>query len=283
MRVIRWFFMSLKTLIIFDYSGTLSLEAPLFAAPKTLMKYVEATGLRDFGIDSPRIFWEQFVNPTWVAGSTTPAGYKKVLLERMIALLHPEAPLNRRAALAGAVSAFVDRYFGHSRIDARWKPLLRRINAHPSARAVIATDHYAEATGAIISFLGDWQIEAVPATGAVSNPQTAAFIVANSADLGVHKADPRFWQILKARLHLGAMRLILIIDDFGYNEQGADDYSRRHRVETRMKETVRTLETVFSAAVEVFPVMIGADAKDRGTRLEALIADAAAAIGRHLV
>jgi predicted class III extradiol MEMO1 family dioxygenase len=148
---------------------------------------------------------------------------------------------------------------------------------------MIATDHYAEATGAIINFLGDWQIEAVPATGVVSNPQTAAFIVANSADLGVHKADPRFWQILKTSLRLDAVRRILIIDDFGDNEQAADDYSRRHRVETRMKETVRTLETVFSAAVEIVPVMIGADAKNRDARIETLIADATAAIGRHLV
>jgi len=282
-RVISRFFMSLKKLIIFDYSGTLSLEAPLFAAPETLMKHLEVTGLRDFGIDSPRIFWEQLVNPTWVAGSTTPAGYKKVLLERMIALLHPDAPQNRRTALAGTVGAFVDRYLGHSRIDARWKPLLRRINAHPSARAVIATDHYAEATGAIINFLGEWQIEAVPASEAALNPQAAAFIVASSADLKVHKADPRFWQILKTGLRLDAVRRILIIDDFGYNEQGADDYSRRHRVDTRMKETVRTLETVFSAAVEIVPVMIGADAKNRDARIETLIADAAAAIGRHLV
>jgi hypothetical protein len=274
--------MSLKKLIIFDYSGTLSLEAPLFAAPETLMKHLEDTGLRDFGIDSPRIFWEQFVNPTWVAGSTTPAGYKKVLLERMIALLHPDAPQNRRAALAGAVGAFVDRYLGHSRIDAHWKPLLRRINAHPSARAVIATDHYAEATSAIINFLGEWQIEALPASEAVLSLPAAAFIVANSADLGVHKADPRFWQILKTGLRLDAVRRILIIDDFGYNEQGEDDYSRRHQVDARMKETVRTLETVFSAAVEIVPVMIGADAKNRDARIETLIADATAAIGRHL-
>jgi hypothetical protein len=269
-------------MIIFDYSGTLSLEAPLFAAPDSLMKHIEATGLRDFGIDSPRIFWEQLVNPTWAAGSTTNAGYKKVLLDRIIAVLHPDTSMHRRAALAGAVSAFVDRYLSHSRIDARWKPVLHRINAVPSLRTVIATDHYAEATSAIIRFLGKWQIGAATATEAVLNPQAASFIVANSADIGVHKADRHFWQILKKNLGLDAMHRILIIDDFGYNEQGADDYSKRRRVEARIKETVLTLEAVFSAAIDVFPFMIGADAEERDARLETLIVDVTAVIDRFL-
>jgi hypothetical protein len=271
-----------EKMIIFDYSGTLSLEAPLFAAPDSLMKHLEATGLRDFGIDSPRIFWEQLVNPTWVAGSTTNAGYKKVLLDRIIAVLHPDMSIHRRATLAGAVSAFVDRYLSHSRIDARWEPVLHSINAAPSLRTVIATDHYAEATSAIIRFLGKWQIGAATATEAVLNPQAASFIVANSADLGVHKDDRRFWQILKENLRLDAERRILIIDDFGYNEQSADVYSNQHKVDARMKETVLTLEAVFPAAVEVFPFMVGVDAKERNARLETLIVTVTAVIDRFL-
>lgn len=269
-------------MIIFDYSGTLSLEASLFAEPNFLMQQLEECGLQNFGIDSPRIFWEQLVNPTWIEGSTTARGYKKVLEARIIATLYPDMPMHQRTGLADAVAAFVDRYFGHSRIDARWKPVLQEINTQPCAKAVIATDHYAEATVAIIQFLGDWQIKALTATAISQNPTSTPFIVANSADLGVHKTDPRFWQILKANLRLDDMHRILIIDDFGYNEQGADDYSKRHRVEARMKETVRTLETVFSATVEVFPFMIGTDATDRDARTDTLIAQASAAIERQL-
>jgi hypothetical protein len=265
--------------IIFDYSGTLSLEAPLFAAPEVLMEHLKAAGLHDFGIDSPSMFWERLVNPTWMEGSTTTAGYKKVLLERMAAL-HPNMPAYRHIGLAAAVAAFVDRYLSHSCIDTRWQPVLSRFSARPSARAVIATDHYAEATGAIIRFLGDWQIRAVPSAEAASNPMVG-LVVANSADLGVHKADRRFWRILQPRLGIDA-RHILIVDDFGHNEQGADDYSRRTRVEARIKETALTLETVFSATVEVFPFMIGADAPDRNARIQTLIADATAAVERHL-
>lgn len=274
--------MSPEKMIIFDYSGTLSLEAPLFAGPDFLMQHIEETGLRDFGIDNPRIFWEQLVNPTWVEGSTTNTGYKRVLFDRIIAVLNADMPMQQRDVLADAVSAFVDSYLKHSRIDTRWKPVLRRINAHPSIRAVIATDHYAEATGAIMRLLGDWQIKAVTATEAASNPQVASFIVANSADIGFHKVDPRFWQSLKTDLRLDVIHRILIIDDFGYNEQDADDYSNRQKVDARMKETVMTLETVFSAAIDVFPVMIGTYASGRDGRLENLIEDAAAAIERHL-
>lgn len=274
--------MSPKKMILFDYSGTLSLEAPLFAGPDSLMQHLEETGLRAFGIDSPHVFWDKIVNPTWVEGSTTAAGYKKVLQDRIIATLHPDLSVRRRFTLADAVAAFVDRYLSRSRIDARWEPVLRRINAHPSVKAVIATDHYAEATGAIIKFLGEWQIKAVTATEAALNPQAASFIVANSADVGVHKADPQFWQFLKTNLRLNAIGQILIIDDFGYNEQGADDYSNRHKVDARMKETVMTLEAVFSAAIEVFPVMIGAHASGRKVRLENLFEQVTAVIDRFL-
>lgn len=269
-------------MIIFDYSGTLSLEAPLFAEHDFLMQQLEECGLQNFGIDSPHDFWEKLVNTTWIEGSTTARGYKKVLETRILATLHSNLSMPSRTRLADAVAAFVDRYFGHSGIDARWKPVLQGINTQPCAKAVIATDHYAEATVTIIQFLGEWQIRAAKVAEAALNPQAASFIVANSADLGVHKTDPRFWQILKAIPCLDAMRRILIIDDFGYNEQGADDYSKRHRVEARMKETVRTLETVFSAAVEVFPFMIGMDATDRDARTDTLIAQASAAIERHL-
>lgn len=275
--------MSLDKLIIFDYSGTLSLEAPLFAGPDTLMKHIAETGLRDFGIDSPRVFWEQLVNPTWKAGSTTATGYQKVLAERIVTVLQPDLPLTQRARLADAVESFVQRYLNHSRIDPSWKPLLTRIQAHPSVKAVIATDHYAEATDAIIKFLGEWRIHALKPSEAARDSRASRFIVANSADLGVHKADPRFWQILKTGLCLDDIGRILIIDDFGYNEQYADDYSDRLKVETRMNQTVKILEVAFSATVEVFPVLIGTHPAGRDAWIEKLIGEASAAVERHLI
>lgn len=274
--------MSPGKMILFDYSGTLSLEAPLFAGPDFLMQQLEACGLRAFGIDSPHVFWDKIVNPTWVEGSTTTAGYKKVLLDRIIAVLHPDLSVYRHFTLADAVSAFVDRYFSRSRIDARWEAVLRRIDAAPSVRAVIATDHYAEATGAMINFLSEWKIKAASVIDAATDPESVSFVVANSADVGVHKADPRFWQFLKTNLRLNAVGRILLIDDFGYNEQDADEYSERHKVQARMETTVAQMETVFSAIVEVFPVRIGTDVHGRDIRLKNLFADVTAVIDRFL-
>lgn len=269
-------------LIILDYSGTLSPEAPLFAGPDSLLNELAVSGLQDFGIDSPHVFWEKLVNPTWQEGSTTSAGYKKVLSDRIIAALHPDMSMPRRAALARAVSTFVDHYLGRSRIDPLWKPVLHKISGASSVMTVIATDHYAEATGAIIRFLGKWKITATAAMDIASPSHPPSFIVANSADIGFHKSDPRFWQALKTGLRLHALHDILMIDDFGCNEQEADDYRKRHQVKERMKTTLTTLETVFSAAIEVFPFMIETDIRERRVRLENLFEEMTGVIDRFL-
>ena len=274
--------MSTGILIIFDYSGTLSLEAPLFAGPDSLMNQLKESGLGEFGIDSPRIFWEEIVNPTWMEGSTTAAGYRTVLQNRIIAHLHPDLSGPLRARLAVAAAAFVDRYFSRSRIDPRWAPILRKINTNPAAKAIIATDHYAEATATIKKFLSDWQIESKSAMDDSLHSQAAFFVVANSADMGVHKADLRFWQILKTNLRLDTIHHILIIDDFGYNEQGADRYREGRKVEGRMEETVMTLKSIFSVDVQVFPMMIKKDAHGQDSLSGNLIEAASAVIDRVL-
>jgi hypothetical protein len=117
---------------------------------------------------------------------------------------------------------------------------------------VIATDHYAEATGAILHFLRTWEI---PATPLATSPDTilpGRVIVANSADLGVHKADRRFWEILRKRLELDRLRHILLIDDFGVNEQKDDLYADLQKVEKRRQQTIALLKAVFPADVQDF-------------------------------
>jgi hypothetical protein len=254
--------MSPEKLIVFDYSGTLSLAASLFARPDCLMKQLEESGLKEFGIDSPSIFWEQIVNPTWIEGSTTSAGYKKILENRISAILHQNMSILSCVKISDAVSAFVDRYLSHSRIDRRWESVLCKLNVHPSIKVIIATDHYAEATNTIIKFLDEFHIRAATAKEAFLNPQRASFVIANSADMGVHKANSRFWEILKSNLNMGAIRYILIIDDFGYNEQEGDRYGKRENVDIRKDRTVKMLESVFPAEVHVIPFMI--EANDQG-------------------
>ncbi len=147
------------TLLIFDYSGTLSLEAPRFGQPENLLRALAETGLAALGVSTPEIFWGQIVNPTWVEGSTTQAGYKRVMAERIAALrLAPGASAEE---IAAAASRFVDRYLDHSRIETDWRPLLTRLSENPNVTTIVATDHYAEATGRIIAELGAWGIPAV--------------------------------------------------------------------------------------------------------------------------
>ena len=243
-------------LIIFDYSGTLSLESTSFAVPDQLMRHLTESGLVNVGISSPEIFWEQIVNPTWLEGSTTSVGYKKIIMNRISAIMFQNVSDISYANISGAASSFVDSYLSHSRIDRRWQPVLIKLGRHPSVRVIIATDHYSEATGCIIKFLQEFQVKATAAKDAFSAPGAESVVVANSADLGVHKADRRFWEILNIGLNMSKLRRVLLIDDFGSNEQKEDSYSKEEKVEQRKRDTVRLLQEVFSAEVEAIPFVI---------------------------
>lgn len=274
--------MSPEKLIIFDYSGTLSRDAALFSRPGDLMKRLEESGLTDIGIDNPTMFWEEIVNPTWNEGSTTSTGYKKVMEKRLRTLLDQKMSIVSCVRISDAVSSFVDSYFDHSRIDRRWETTLRRLQENPFIRTVIATDHYAEATGYIIKFFHELKIHVTAAKEAFANPQKAAFIVANSADIGVHKADPRFWKIIKSGLNMAVTPRILIVDDFGSNEQKGDSYGKRSDVEARREKTVRMLEAGFQAEVQVIPFMIEAGDLSQDEIYETLITGATMVIERFM-
>ena len=253
------------TLVIFDYSGTLSLEAPQFGRPAKLMRALAESGLSPLGVTTPKIFWEEIVVPTWIEGSTTATGYKRVLAERIDAL--GLAPGATGAEIAAAASRFVDRYLDHSRIDPRWRPILENLSVHPGTALVIATDHYAEATETIIRNLRSWDLQARKAeAGSGKNGWLSLFSIANSADIGFWKADRRFWEVLKSRLPLETVRSALIIDDFGFNEEQGDSDGTWARVADRMEKTLTVLEEIFHAA-QVIPFLLKGGERERASAL----------------
>jgi hypothetical protein len=256
-------------LIIFDYSGTLSLEACAFARPANLLHHLQQSGLWALGVDSADLFWS-IVNSTWQKGSTTSLGYKSVLQERIAQLFPPKALANQQE-ISRAVANFVDAYFDYSQIDEHWRVLLQKLSQDKSVKVIIATDHYAEATAAIIAHLGKWDIPAMPLTAG----SQSSFIVANSADIGIHKNEQQFWQAVTNVSQLNYQR-ILLIDDFGQNEQQGDNYSDAHRIDSRRKKTIEMLYEVFNADVELFFF----DTRDKQQNL--LIAEAAQTIARFI-
>jgi hypothetical protein len=182
--------------------------------------------------------------------------------------------------VSDAASLFVDTYLSHSRIDGSWEPVLRKLNRHPSVRAIIATDHYSEATGYILQFLRELHIQAVSARVAMAAPRSTSVIVANSADLGFHKDNPRFWEILRNGLNLDGVRHVLLIDDFGCNEQKGNSYSTPEKVEQRKHDTVRLLREVFSVEVQAIPFMIKDNKKEKA--FSDLVTNTSAIIDRYL-
>ncbi|HEX7535078.1 MAG TPA: hypothetical protein VF343_07450 [Syntrophales bacterium] len=269
-----------RKLIIFDYSGTLSLESTLFGRPDYLMKQLRNCGLMNMGITSPSIFWEQIVNPTWVEGSTTQVGYKKLIEDKISAVLYQYMSTATRVKISDAASLFVNSYLSHSRIDGRWQPVLDKLNRYASVRAIIATDHYAEATGYILKFLEELHIPAAAAKKAMAAPGNTAVIVANSADLGFHKDNFQFWEILKNGLYMGRVRQVLLIDDFGCNEQKGNSYSAPEKVEQRKRVTARLLQEIFSVEVQAIPFIIE-DYKNEKD-ISDLITNTSAIIDRYL-
>jgi hypothetical protein len=269
-----------RKLIIFDYSGTLSLESTLFGRPDYLMKQLKESGLLDLGVTSPAIFWEQIVNPAWVEGSTTQVGYKKVIEDGISAILCQHMSIVSCVKVSDAASLFVDSYLSHSRIYSRWEPVLGKLNRHPSARAIIATDHYAEATGYILKFLEELHVQAVSAKVAMAAPGSTSVIVANSADIGFHKDNLRFWEILRNGLYMDGVRHVLLTDDFGCNEQKGDSYSAPEKVEQRKNNTIRLLQEVFSAEVQAIPFIIEANEDEKA--FSDLITNTSAIIDRYL-
>ena len=244
-----------EKIVIFDYSGTLSPGAPLFGQPENLIRELRETGLAALGVSTPEVFWNDLVNPTWNEGSTTQKGYRKVLAERIAdAGLAPGAS---PAEIDAAVSRFVASYLDHSRIDPHWRALLERLSVSPDTAVLIATDHYAEATEAIIRFLAAWNIPTVQSTGTrhlSHQHETAArspCIVANSADLGFWKEDGRFWKTLKERFFAGRIRRAVLIDDFGFNESMDDGYGARAKIDPRREKTRTVVGEVFQVEPEI--------------------------------
>lgn len=230
-----------EKLIIFEYSGTLSLDVVLFTRPGNLMKELRESGLVDLGITSPEISWEEIVNPTWEEGSAASFSYKKVMAKRVKDKF--SSGISDEIIILAA-SRFVEIYLGHSSVDKQWKHIFRILDEHPGVCTVIATDHYAEATGYILKFPGELDVQAMAAKESFANPE---FVAADSADLGVHKTYRRFWEILKVNLQLDAVRQILLIDDFGFNEMKGDSYGGLEKIERRKEKAVGLLEKVFPA------------------------------------
>jgi len=245
-----------EKLVIFDYSGTLSPDAVRFAKDDNLTEELERSGLAALGIADPETFWDEIANPTWEVGSSTSIGYREVMYRRIKEVFSP-AVSDEKIRLSAA--RFVESYLGHSPVDSRWHPILRKLSGEPSVITVIATDHYAEATDYIIGFLKEMGAEAISlkdVSGASAFPK---FVVANSADIGAHKADQGFWEMIRTILKLDAIQSILIIDDFGFNEEAGDSYADHRKVEDRKRKTIDLLARVFNVPVYAISFMLERD------------------------
>ncbi|MBW2595177.1 MAG: hypothetical protein JRC93_04250 [Deltaproteobacteria bacterium] len=263
-----------EKLVIFDYSGTLSPDAVRFGEDDNLTGELERSGLAALGIADPGTFWDEIANPTWEVGSSTSIGYREVMYRRIKEVFSP-AVSDEKIRLSA--ERFVDSYLEHSPVDSRWRPILKKLGEESSVMTVIATDHYAEATDYIVGFLKEMGAGAISLKDVPGATVSQGFVVANSADMGAHKVDQGFWEMVRTILKLDAIQSILIIDDFGYNEEAGDSYADRQKVEERKNKTIDLLKRVFNVPVYAILFMLerddqaGKSKKDEKTRGDSII------------
>lgn len=238
-------------MLVLDFSGTLSLEAALFARDESLARALRESGLWQAGVDSREAFWDGIVNPTWQEGSTTAIGYAQLLLRHLLQMAESRGESPCRNDLLAAASRFVEAYLRHSPIDPTWGQALHRLLRHPGLVIVVATDHYAEATAHIVGQLTRLGLAGAPALEA----RAERVLVANSADLGYRKATERFWAALQAARGL-ALERVALVDDFGAHEQPLDGYARPQDVARRREAAVQAITNVFAAPTSVFPFLL---------------------------
>lgn len=267
--------------IVFDYSGTLSLEAVAFAKNDALERQLHLSGLADFGVASPEIFWNSVVNPTWEKGSRSPIGYRRLMVDKISEEWTASRKDTSLAALDKAAGIFVGQYFSHSRIDPLWRPLLRELYNHPLITPVVATDHYAEATEAIKGQFQDMQMQTVSLPAGATGPG-GCFFIANSADLGHHKDQEGFWVRVREQTGWTPGDRLLLVDDFGANEVAGDHYGQEARVAARRQRTMELLTKVFAGRVEVMPFILSGDETIRDGEAQLLIGQIAVKIMESL-
>ncbi len=248
--------MNCNILYIFDYSGTLSMEAVYFATPENLMKTLTQSGLYRFGISSLDIFWNKIVNPTWETASLSSKGYTQAIVESTLKLLNRKLSRSEREELKKAAFLFVQNYLSNSRIDPAWQPLFQHLLEVPDSLIVIATDHYAEATTAFIKHFQSLNFNAASIMQAPDFLPEIKIYIANSADIGSHKKDPKFWLRVKSLLNLEDIKKAILIDDFGTNEQEMDTYGDKEKVVRREQETVDILKQVFHTTIISIPFIL---------------------------
>lgn len=229
-----------RTLVILDYSGTLSPAMSRFARPESLRRALEKARLAEYGIDSPEKFWERVVNPTWHEGARTRIGYARLIVRTL--------GKDDDQRLCRAAEEFVRLYMSHAVIDERWLPLLSWLVNLERVTVLVATDHYAEATERIVKEFEINGFSSLP-LGDDRRKDEGTVLVANSSDLGYLKSERGYWQKVGCLLDLTFDRVILI-DDFGQAEEEGDAY--REKIRERREKMIEALSYAFRVPIEVY-------------------------------
>ncbi|HOL58988.1 MAG TPA: hypothetical protein PLT64_03865 [Syntrophales bacterium] len=236
-----------NSLVVLDYSGTLSLGMCRFANPENLIKALQTSGIANYGIDTPEQFWARIVNPTWREGATGRVGYIRLIIRAL--------GEEKDTRLSRAAEAFVRLYMDASVLDDKWVAVLRWLVEQEGVVTLVATDHYAEATAAIVREL---ELKGIPAASLSSYHEKGGgcVLVANSSDLGYLKEERDYWLKVRWQINRPFARMVLV-DDFGGAEEKGDAYGEKAL--ERREKTVAAIVEAFGFEPKVLTYSPGMD------------------------
>ena len=241
-------------LIIFDFSGTLSIKTSWFGRKKSLINAFKASGLWDLGLRSVKMFWEKIISPTWYEGATTQIGYQTLLSNKIL-----ELGLMKKDQIDESTQLFTEFYLNQSNIEKLWIPILKKLYNHPFVTLLVVTDHYAEITNHISN-----QFKRIGFTttslciSSLNNKQEieGSILIANSADMGCLKRSSVYWNQVKTVFSPKIFNQIIIIDDFGFNEAQEDKYSDMNKIFKRMVSTLEGIQTLSFREIYCIPFFL---------------------------
>ncbi len=245
-------------LIIIDYSGTLSLSTCLFGTDKYLIDAFKTSGLWDLGVKNINFFWKDLISSTWDEGATTSIGYNMLLSKKLI-----ELKFRDEKKIIQACQSFTELYLQNSNIENEWFPILRSWQKNPLIMILIVTDHYIEMTQHISSQLDIFGLNNIALDKNLSSYLTHksvssdnSIIIANSANLGCLKQSMLFWNQIKACLSQYEFEQLLILDDFGYNENINDEYSQNDKIQKRKDKILDIITHYFPLPFLCYPFFL---------------------------
>jgi hypothetical protein len=234
----------MKHLICIDYSGTLSLTMPEFAS-KWLNYYLEECGLTMYPIPVGEDFFREMIIPVWEEASIKDVPYARCLTRQI--MKETKIPKELEEEILYKTHCLIHAYFIKGTIDSQWKKLLQFLLSKKDTFIIVVSDHYFDARHYFPFHLRELGFQSQVLENNISIRKKGTIYLAISAIMGNRKDHPHFWKNLKEKLSMehDEIRNVVLIDDFGSQENDFGFYNSSEKITSRQKNIKQAIQKAF--------------------------------------